>query len=106
MPSAFVPVASVGDLADGALMLVTLDGEEILLARVGDEYFAVDALCTHAYGMLDQGDLVGHEVRCPFHAGRFDVRTGRATCPPAVRPVATYAVEVRGGDILVGPRAG
>lgn len=105
MPSAFVPVARVGDLADGAMMLVTPEGEEITLARVGDEYFAFDALCSHAFGVLDQGDLIGHEVQCPIHTGRFDVRTGRPTCPPALRPIATYAVRIEGEQVLVGPKA-
>jgi nitrite reductase/ring-hydroxylating ferredoxin subunit len=105
MPSQFVRVAGVGDLEDGAMMLVTPEDQEIVLARVGDEYYAVDALCTHAYGMLDQGELEGYELECPIHAGRFDVRTGKATCRPALLPIGAYAVRVDGEDILVGPKA-
>ena len=105
MPSQFVRVARVGELEDGAMMLVTPEDQEVVLARVGDEYYAVDALCSHAYGMLDQGELVGYEVECPIHTGRFDVRTGKATCMPALRPIGAYPVRVDGEDILVGPKA-
>ena len=38
---------------------------------------------------------------CPRHGARFDVRTGKPLCMPAVEPVATHQVEVRGDDIFV-----
>lgn len=104
MPREFLKVATVADLADGEMMLVTPGGEEILLARIGGRYFAIDALCTHAFGMLDQGTLSGFEVECPIHEGRFDLRTGQPTREPAEEPVQTYAVQVQGDDILIGPR--
>ncbi len=105
-PAEFVAVARVGDLAAGAMTVVTVGDEEVLLARVGDEYFAVSAICTHTWGLLDQGSLHGCEVECPLHTGRFDLRTGRATRPPALKPLPVYAVQVRDGAILVGPRLG
>jgi nitrite reductase/ring-hydroxylating ferredoxin subunit len=104
MLSEFVPVARVGDLADGEMTLITPQGQEVVLARVGDEYFAIGAICSHAYGMLDQGTLYGYEVECPIHTGRFDVRTGRARRPPAIQPIMSYEVRIEGDQILVGPR--
>jgi naphthalene 1,2-dioxygenase system ferredoxin subunit len=103
-PAEFVAVARVGDLADGAMTVVTVGGEEVLLARVGDEYFAVSAICTHTWGLLDQGTLYGCEVQCPLHTGRFDLRTGKATQLPALKPLPVYTVQVQDATILVGPR--
>src|SRR4051794_35071712 len=103
MERSFVKVASVGDIAGGELRLVSAGGAEIVVARVGDDFWAFEAICTHAFGMLDEGELVGHEVVCPIHEGRFDIRTGRATHPPAIKPLVTYDVRVEGDDILVGP---
>ena len=100
----FVKVAKVGDLADGDMMLVTPNNEEVLLARVNGEYFAVDNWCTHTGGMLDQGELFEYEIECPIHEGRFDVRTGEPTQFPAEEPVTSYAVRIEGDDILVGPQ--
>jgi naphthalene 1,2-dioxygenase system ferredoxin subunit len=106
MLTEFTPVARVGELADGEMTLVTPQNQEVVLARVGDAYYAIGAICSHAFGMLDQGTLYGCEVECPIHTGRFDVRTGRPTRPPAGRPVMTYEVRVEGEQILVGPRQG
>lgn len=102
----FVKVATTDDLGNGEMMVVNADDEEILLSRVDNTYYATQAICTHAYGMLDLGDLYGHEIECPFHGGRFDVRTGEATHEPAEEPLKTYAVKFEGSDVLVGPGPG
>ena len=102
----FVKVASVGELAAGGMMMVSAKGTDVLLARVGDAYFAIQNNCSHARGgMLDQGFLLAEscEVECPIHAARFSLRTGEVTCGPAVAPVARFSVKVEGDTILVGP---
>ena len=41
------------------------------------------------------------EIECPLHAGRFDIKTGKATAPPCVDDIKTYPVRVEGGEIQV-----
>ena len=106
MSEGFVKVANVAELGDGDMMMVTARGVDVLLARVGDEYFALDNNCTHRRGgMLDQGSLIAEtrEVECPIHAARFSLRTGEVTKGPANIPVARYSVKVEGGTIFVRP---
>ena len=50
------------------------------------------------------GPLEGTAIECPRHGARFDVRTGRPLCMPAVEPIATYEVKVVGNDILLRDR--
>jgi nitrite reductase/ring-hydroxylating ferredoxin subunit len=102
----FVVVAQVGDVADNTMMNVSVGDEEILLAKVDGELFAIADECTHAYGMLSMGDLHADtcEVQCPIHEGRFDLRTGAPTVPPPEEPVVAYEVRIEGDDILVGPK--
>jgi len=50
---------------------------------------------------LAEGEVSGHEVTCPWHGGRFDIRTGEAVGPPAPEAVARYGVRVTGTDIEV-----
>lgn len=90
--------------ADGEMNPVQVGDRELLLARVGEEYFAVDNLCSHAEGWLDMGFLIPErcEVRCPLHEGRFDLRTGAATHEPATEPIAAFTVTVVDGDVFVG----
>lgn len=88
-------------LADGDMLLGHAQGEAVLLARVGREYFAIGASCTHYGGPLAEGLLVGDSVRCPWHHACFSVRTGEAVRAPALNPVARWGVEQRGGSIVV-----
>jgi NADPH-dependent 2,4-dienoyl-CoA reductase/sulfur reductase-like enzyme/nitrite reductase/ring-hydroxylating ferredoxin subunit len=90
-----------GDLADGAMLGGHARGKPVLLARRGDEVFAVGAQCTHYGGPLAEGLFVGHTVRCPWHHACFDVRTGEATCAPALNPLARWTVARRGGKLVV-----
>lgn len=81
------------DLADGAMALGHVDGEDVVLARSGDEFFAVGANCTHYHGTLSQGLVVGETLRCPLHHACFSLRTGEALRAPAFDPIPRWRVE-------------
>lgn len=99
--AAFVKVASVSDVPLGEMMIVDLDGQEIVIANLGGEFVAFQNECTHRGGPLGEGLLVDGTVECPFHAGQFDVRTGEAISPPPTEPINTYPVQVEDGEIRV-----
>jgi 3-phenylpropionate/trans-cinnamate dioxygenase ferredoxin subunit len=94
-------VASAADLAEGTTLRVVVEGLEILLCNVGGTVYAIEDVCTHDGGPLDQGTLEGACVVCPRHGATFDVRTGAVVTLPAVVPLPTYPVEVRDGDVYV-----
>jgi 3-phenylpropionate/trans-cinnamate dioxygenase ferredoxin component len=73
----------------------------VLVCNVQGELYAVADVCTHDNGPLGSSELDGCQVECPRHGARFDVRTGKVTALPAVRPIATYAVRVVDGVIEV-----
>lgn len=50
---------------------------------------------------LCEGFLESHEIECPMHQGRFDVRTGALTCAPAVVPIRVYPLKVEGGEVFI-----
>ena len=89
------------DLAPGASLLGHAHGEPILLARVGDRYFAIGATCTHYGGPLAEGVIDGDTVRCPWHHACFSLRNGEALRAPALSPVPCYHVERRGDQVFV-----
>ena len=99
--SEFVKVADRSELPPGGKKLVEVDGRAIALFNVGGRFHAIDDVCTHDGGPLAEGEFRDCEVRCPRHGARFDVRTGRPLSFPAVEPVTTHLVEVRGDDVLV-----
>src|SRR5947207_15147064 len=92
---------SIRDLDDGSMISGQADGEEVVLARRGDDFFAIGAHCTHYGGPLAEGLIVGDTVRCPWHHACFSLRNGEALRAPALDPVACWRVEKLGDKILV-----
>ena len=88
-------------LADGATLLGHVGGEEVLLARIGSEFFAVGARCTHYRGPLFEGIVVDGTIRCPWHHACFDLRTGEALRAPAFDPLSCWVVELRNDRVFV-----
>jgi NADPH-dependent 2,4-dienoyl-CoA reductase/sulfur reductase-like enzyme/nitrite reductase/ring-hydroxylating ferredoxin subunit len=92
---------SVAALGDGDMLLGRVDDEEVLLARSGNEIFAVGAHCTHYHGPLSDGIVVDRTVRCPWHHACFSLQTGEAVRAPALDPIACWRVEREGDRVTV-----
>jgi NADPH-dependent 2,4-dienoyl-CoA reductase/sulfur reductase-like enzyme/nitrite reductase/ring-hydroxylating ferredoxin subunit len=97
-----VPLANI---SDGGMLPGHVAGEPVLLARRGQELFAIGAECTHYHGPLTEGVLVDDTVRCPWHHACFSLRTGEALRAPALNPVSCWRVEQRDGTIYVREKA-
>ena len=94
-------VASAGEIPPERVSVYAIGDHDVAVCNVGGEFYAIDDLCTHDGGSLDQGELEGDQIECPRHGARFDVRTGAAVQLPAFQPVETHAVRVDGGAIQV-----
>ena len=88
-------------IGDGTMLLGHVQGEAVLLARRGEEVFALSATCTHYGGPLAEGLLVGETVRCPWHHAAFSLRTGEVLRAPALGAVACWQVEQKSGKVFV-----
>jgi len=95
------PVATLADFAASDGIAVAVEGREVALWLVGGAVFATDNRCTHGDARLCDGFLEGHEIECPHHQGRFDIRTGAATCAPADKALQTYPVRLDGENVLL-----
>jgi NADPH-dependent 2,4-dienoyl-CoA reductase/sulfur reductase-like enzyme/nitrite reductase/ring-hydroxylating ferredoxin subunit len=89
----------ISDVPDGGMIVGSVGEESVLLARKGEELFALDAFCTHYHGPLVEGLIVGETIRCPWHHACFEMRTGSAVGAPAMRPLRVYSI-VRAGDTV------
>jgi 3-phenylpropionate/trans-cinnamate dioxygenase ferredoxin component len=98
---AFHHVAKVSEIAPGTTRRVFVDKTGVLLCNAEGSIYAIEDVCTHDGGPLDQGELEGECIVCPRHGATFDVRTGDALTLPAVLPVMTFPVEIKGDDIYV-----
>lgn len=100
--SDFFKVATLDEIPPGGRKSLVFDDRAVLLFRIGEDFYAVEDVCSHDGQPLTDGKLAGTSIECPRHGARFDVRTGRPLCMPAVEPIATFEVRLQGNDILLG----
>ncbi len=99
--SDFKTVANVDDIAEGGLMGVEVDGQEIVLANKDGSIYALEDCCSHEEFPLSDGEITGDQLTCALHGARFDLETGEAKALPAVMPVDTFECRVEGDEIQV-----
>ena len=97
----FHKIAKTRDLAPGEVNVYEVEGHRVALCNVDGEFYAIEDVCTHDAGPLDQGELIGKQIKCPRHGAKFDVTTGKALTLPAVKPVPKHDVKVVGDDVYV-----
>ena len=95
------PVARTEDVKPGTAKVVEAGGIKIALCNTGEGFHAIDDMCSHDRGPLDQGTLIGNRIECPRHGAQFDVITGKALTLPAVRPIRTYPTRVEHDQVEV-----
>lgn len=105
----YIRVADKADLPLNKMILVVVDGKDVLLANVDGSYYAIANKCTHLGGSLSKGSLKGGIVTCPRHGAQFDVKTGQSVADAkigfikmGVKDEVSYSVKVEGTDIFVG----
>jgi 3-phenylpropionate/trans-cinnamate dioxygenase ferredoxin subunit len=110
----FREVARAEELKSGTMKRVNAVGRDILLARVGDNYYATDDRCSHMNGDLSQGKLEGTVVTCPRHGSQFDISNGQVVrwlkgglmsklggALKASKDLTVYNVKIENGRVLV-----
>jgi len=101
-------VATRKELKEGALLRVEPDGKPIVLIRVDGKVFAMDAVCSHEGGPLEEGTLEGYKLKCPWHYAIFDTRSGKVSVETDwATDLKSYPVQIdpATGDIMVNPNA-
>jgi nitrite reductase/ring-hydroxylating ferredoxin subunit len=105
----FQRVANKKDIKEGSLLGVELEANKIVLAMVKGQVFALDAVCSHQGGPLEEGKLEDYNLTCPWHYAVFDVRDGKVSDRTVwAKNQTSYPTKVDDttGDILVNVRAG
>ena len=83
-----------------------VDGNVYAVFVVDGQYYVTQDLCTHGPGSLSDGFVEGCEIECPFHQGKFDIKTGLPTAPPCSEALRVWPVQVVDGKICIDPAAG
>jgi 3-phenylpropionate/trans-cinnamate dioxygenase ferredoxin component len=93
--------AGPANLGDGETRSLALGRRMVAIARSGEEYFAIEDVCTHDGAELTGGEIEGDQIICPRHGARFCLRTGEALTPPAYEPVRVFATRIDDGRLWI-----
>lgn len=97
------PLCASSDLPEGEVRQVDLgDGRVLAIYRVDGTVFATDDLCSHGDASLADGEIEDGHIVCPYHMGKFDIRTGEASGAPCSIAIRTYNVSEQDGYIQLG----
>lgn len=80
---------------------VEVDGVGIAVFKLGQDFYAIEDVCTHDGGKLTGGCVEHDQIICPRHGARFSIRTGEALTAPAYEPTATFPVRITNGMVQV-----
>lgn len=109
-------VTAAADLEEGERVIVDVEGREVAVFRIDDEFYALLNYCVHQGGPGCEGRIAGtlveHEdgrlgyereneiVSCPWHGWEYDIRTGEHLAHPRYR-IPSYDVVETDGDLYV-----
>ncbi len=99
--NAFVKVAETKDIPLSRMKEIDFNGPKVCVVNIEGKYYAIGNVCTHMGGPLAEGKIEGYEVQCPWHGSKFDIRSGKVTQSPAIRPELSYEVKTEGENILI-----
>jgi 3-phenylpropionate/trans-cinnamate dioxygenase ferredoxin component len=101
MTDHWIDVGAADAVSESQPLLAEVDGFAVVVARCGQEYFAVEDRCTHDGAPLGEAEYEDCKVVCPRHGAQFCLRTGEALTPPAYEPLRTFNVREHDGRLLV-----
>jgi naphthalene 1,2-dioxygenase system ferredoxin subunit len=97
----WVDATALNDVPEDDVIGILIGDRDIALYNAGGEIFATDNICTHGHARLCEGFLEGHEIECPLHQGRFDIRTGAPMCAPVTEAIRSYPIRIEGGRVFL-----
>ena len=97
----FTAVTKAGDIEEKSFSTFEVNGTDIVICRLRDEYFAIENRCSHAQSAFNAGRVRGYQIICPLHGATFDIRDGSATSLPAKQPIRSFTLRIVDGMIEV-----
>ena len=89
-----VRIASADQVGEGRILRVDASGRPLLVARIDGRFHAIEAICSHAGGRLEDGDIENGCVVCPVHAAVFSLTTGK------VAAHTDWATDLQSFDVI------
>ena len=95
-------IADADELPVGGRLCTAIAGKAIVVLNVDGQPYAIANTCPHAGRPLENGEVRGLTITCPYHGYAYNLRNGRNLDYPDVEPpVKTFAARIVGGKIQV-----
>lgn len=88
----------------GEPIRVDVDGISVAVYNHDGHLYALESRCTHQGGPLDEGEVSGASVTCPWHGSVFALATGQVEQGPATRPVRAFGARMEGTTLVLEER--
>lgn len=96
----WIEVCAAADLGPAEVIRFNHGRKTFALCRDAEgRLYATDGMCTHGNTHLGDGLVIGTELECPKHNGRFSLLDGSPARAPVCRGLATYPLEERRGRL-------
>ena len=96
-----VALCATGDVEPDMPLRVDVEGESYAVFNIDGAYHVTQDLCTHGPGSLADGFIMGDEIECPIHQGRFHIPSGRPTFAPCTEALKVWPVQVIDGMLYI-----
>ena len=96
-------VGSLRDFAPGTATKVIVNGTNVAVVRIDDDFYAINDTCSHGNVSLSEGEVHPgtKELECWKHGSAFSLENGCPNTLPATQPVAVYTVTVKGDEVFI-----
>lgn len=101
MEAIWISLGDKENFFDDTPMPATAGAKELCIVKRESQVYALSDWCTHGSARLSDGYLEGEDVECPFHQGRFNLKTGQPTRAPAEVAATVYDTKIENGEIFV-----
>ncbi len=98
----WINVAPAESFVSGEKFLFDLDeATRVIIVKLDNDFYAIEDLCTHDHVPLEEGEIEGDEIICPYHGARFCLKTGEVKAPPAYENITSFPVRVENDMVQI-----
>lgn len=97
----WIEVVAENALANGEHITVDVDGTQVAIFKLDNQFYAIEDICTHDGTEIASGELQGDEIICPRHGARFCIKTGAVKAAPAYEAISCFPIRIEEGKVQV-----
>ena len=99
--SEWINVFNENALMNGENSVIDVDGTDVAIFKIEDNFFAIEDVCSHDGTEIASGELDGDEIICPRHGARFCIKTGAVKSAPAYEDIHSYPLRIVDGMVQI-----